>query len=258
MIGTVHLVGAGPGAADLLTLRALRTIESADVVVYDRLICKDILDLAPAAAPRLDVGKRSGDHPVPQDQINKLLARLAQRYRKVVRLKGGDPLMFGRGGEEIDHLARAGIPFEIVPGVTSAQGAAAALGIPLTHRDCANGLRFVSGHRREDGALDLDWAGLADPTTTLAIYMGLAKIDEIAAALIAHGRDPLTPAAAVTNATRDEQRAAYGTLHDIGARAREMGFEAPVLFLVGEAVDAAPSRRASSVARMEFFDAALL
>jgi uroporphyrin-III C-methyltransferase len=256
MIGHVYLVGAGPGAADLLTLRALRTIETADIVVYDRLVSREILDLAPRAAPRIDVGKRSGAHPTPQHEINETLVRLARRYPRVVRLKGGDPLMFGRGGEEIRHLARAGVPFEIIPGVTAAQGAAASLAIPLTHRDCAGSVRYVSGHRRENGPLDLDWPGLADPTTTLAIYMGLAKIDEIVDQLIAHGRDPLTPAVAVMNATRSDQRRVFGTLHDIGFRARRAGLEAPVMFLVGEAVDASPNRELVADEPREIFDAA--
>lgn len=255
MVGTVYLVGAGPGAADLLTLRALRIVEAADIVVYDRLVSPDILDLAPAAAPRVDVGKRSGDHPTPQREINELLARLARRYPKVVRLKGGDPLLFGRGGEEIVHLARAGVPFDIVPGITAAQGAAASLGVPLTHRDCAGGVRYVSGHRRENGELDLDWNGLADPNTTLAVYMGLAKIDQIAKSIVACGRDPMTPAVAVSNATRSSQRRVFGTLHDIGRRAREEALEAPVLFLIGDVVNASPVRVLVGDVLRETFDA---
>ncbi|MFO1114285.1 MAG: uroporphyrinogen-III C-methyltransferase [Beijerinckiaceae bacterium] len=242
MVGTVYLVGAGPGAADLLTLRALRIVESADVVVYDRLVSSDTLDLAPAAAPRIDVGKRSGDHPTPQHEINELLVRLARRYPKVVRLKGGDPLMFGRGGEEIVHLARAGVPFDIVPGITAAQGAAASLGVPLTHRDCAGGVRYVSGHMRENGKLDLDWRGLADSRTTLAVYMGLSEIDKIAKSIVECGRDSMTPAVAVSNATRGNQRRVFGTLDDIGRRVREEALESPVLFLIGEVVNASPVR----------------
>ncbi len=180
MTGIVHLIGAGPGAPDLLTLRALRALEAADVVVYDRLVSSEILDFAPSRAPRIDVGKASGDHPVPQRRINELLVRLAQRYKHVVRLKGGDPLVFGRGGEEAAHLASAGVAFDITPGITAAQGAAAALGLPLTLRGVATSLRYVTGHRQNDGALDLDWTGLGDPATTLAIYMGLANMPDIA------------------------------------------------------------------------------
>ncbi len=242
MTGTVHLIGAGPGSPDLLTLRALRAIEAADVIVYDRLVSPEILDFAPSRAPRIDVGKSSGDHPVPQRQINDLLVRLAQRYGQVVRLKGGDPLVFGRGGEEAAHLAAAGVPFDITPGVTAAQGAAAALALPLTLRNCATSLRYVTGHRQDNGALDLDWASLSDPSTTLAIYMGLANMAEISTALIAHGRDPGTPAVAVSRATTPDQRCAFGALGDIAAIAAAERLSAPVLFIVGEAVDRIPSR----------------
>ena len=242
MAGIVHLIGAGPGAPDLLTLRALRAIEAADVVVYDRLVCPEILDFAPSRAPRIDVGKASGDHPVPQARINDLLVRLAQRYDNVVRLKGGDPLVFGRGGEEAAHLAAAGVAFSIVPGVTAAQGAAATLGLPLTLRGTATSLRYVTGHRQNNGALDLDWTGLSDPSTTLAIYMGLANMREIAVALIAHGRDPATPVVAVSQATTPQQRCAFGVLSDISDIAASEGLTAPVLFIVGEAVERIPVR----------------
>ena len=244
MAGIVHLIGAGPGAPDLLTLRALRAIEAADVVVYDRLVCPEILDFAPSRAPRIDVGKASGDHPVPQARINDLLVRLAQRYDNVVRLKGGDPLVFGRGGEEAAHLAAAGVAFSIVPGVTAAQGAAATLGLPLTLRGTATSLRYVTGHRQNDGALDLDWASLADPATTLAIYMGLANMPDISVQLISHGRDGATPAVAVSQATLADQAVVFGSLADIAALAAAAGLRAPVLFIVGEAVERIPARGA--------------
>ena len=242
MTGIVHLIGAGPGAPDLLTLRALRAIEAADVVVYDRLVSTEILDFAPSRAPRIDVGKASGDHPVPQRRINDLLVRLAHRYGHIVRLKGGDPLIFGRGGEEAAHLAAAGIAFDIVPGVTAAQGAAAELALPLTIRGVATGLRYVTGHRQNNGALDLDWAGLGDPQTTLAIYMGLSNMPEIARAMIAQGRDPQTPAVAVSCATTPQQRCAFGVLGDIADIARGEQLASPVLFIVGEAVERIPVR----------------
>jgi len=242
MTGVVHLIGAGPGAPDLLTLRALRAIETADVVVYDRLVCPEILDFAPSRAPRIDVGKASGDHPVPQRRINELLVRLAQRYAHVVRLKGGDPLIFGRGGEEAAHLAAAGVAFDIVPGVTAAQGAAAALGLPLTLRGVATSLRYVTGHRQDNGALDLDWTGLSDPATTLAIYMGLANMREIAVALIARGRDPATPAIAVSQASTPLQRCVFGSLGDIAEIAASARLASPVLFIVGETVESIPAR----------------
>lgn len=242
MTGIVHLIGAGPGAPDLLTIRALRTIEAADAVVYDRLVCPEILDFAPSRAPRIDVGKASGDHPVPQHRINELLVRLAQRYKHVVRLKGGDPLVFGRGGEEAAHLASAGVAFDITPGITAAQGAAAALGLPLTLRGVATSLRYVTGHRQNDGALDLDWTGLGDPATTLAIYMGLANMPDIAAAMISRGRDSSTPAVAISQATTSDQSCVFGTLGDISALAAGARLPTPVLFIVGEAVDRIPPR----------------
>lgn len=242
MAGIVHLIGAGPGAPDLLTIRALRTIEAADAVVYDRLVCPEILDFAPSRAPRIDVGKASGDHPVPQHRINELLVRLAQRYKHVVRLKGGDPLVFGRGGEEAAHLASAGVAFDITPGITAAQGAAAALGLPLTLRGVATSLRYVTGHRQNDGALDLDWTGLGDPATTLAIYMGLANMPDIAAAMISRGRDSSTPAVAISQATTSDQSCVFGTLGDISALAAGARLPTPVLFIVGEAVDRIPPR----------------
>ena len=242
MTGIVHLIGAGPGAPDLLTLRALRAIEAADVVVYDRLVSTEILDFAPSRAPRIDVGKASGDHPVPQRRINDLLVRLAHRYGHIVRLKGGDPLIFGRGGEEAAHLAASGIAFDIVPGVTAAQGAAAELALPLTIRGVATGLRYVTGHRQNNGALDLDWAGLGDPQTTLAIYMGLSNMPEIARAMIAQGRDPQTPAVAVSCATTPQQRCAFGVLGDIADIARGEQLASPVLFIIGEAVERIPAR----------------
>jgi len=255
MTGIVHLIGAGPGAPDLLTLRALRAIEAADVVVYDRLVSTEILDFAPSRAPRIDVGKASGDHPVPQRRINDLLVRLAHRYGHVVRLKGGDPLIFGRGGEEAAHLAACGVAFDIVPGVTAAQGAAAALALPLTIRGVATGLRYVTGHRQNDGALDLDWTGLGDPQTTLAIYMGLSNMSEIACAMVAHGRDPQTPAVAVSCATTPRQRCAFGVLNDIAAIALSENLTSPVLFIVGEAVENIPARGDMAVKAEQHDDA---
>ncbi|WP_296715014.1 uroporphyrinogen-III C-methyltransferase [Rhodoblastus sp.] len=232
--GVVYLVGAGPGAPDLLTLRALRIIETADVLVYDRLVSEPILALAPTGIPRLDVGKQPKCHPVPQDEINQLLVRLAARYARVVRLKGGDPLLFGRGGEEAAHLTQAGIACEIVPGVTAAQGAAAAIGIPLTQRGCASSLRHLTGHGRNDSDLDFDWRGLADPHTTLVVYMGLANIALIAERLLAQGRRPSTPVAAINNATLPSQRHLIARLDNIVEMAQAANFEGPVLFIIGE------------------------
>jgi uroporphyrin-III C-methyltransferase len=233
--GVVYLVGAGPGAADLLTLRAMRLIESADVLVYDRLVGGEILALAPRGVPRFDVGKQPQSHPVPQDQINSMLARLAERHSRVVRLKGGDPLLFGRGGEEAEFLARARVPFEIVPGVTAVQASAAALGLPLTLRGCANSLRLITGHGKEDSELDYDWQALADPRTTLAIYMGLANIGAIADRLMAQGRAPATPVVAIARATLPDQRHVASRLDRIAATIGENDLASPALFIVGEA-----------------------
>lgn len=232
----VHLVGAGPGDPELLTVRALRLVQAADVVVYDRLVSDAILALLPLHAECHDVGKRAHHHPVPQDEINALLVRLAQTGRDVLRLKGGDPFLFGRGGEEVEALAAAGIDCDVVPGITSAQGAASALKVPLTHRTLASGLRLVTGHCRGDAALDFDWHGLADAKTTLVVYMGLANIAEIAGELMAHGRDPSTPALAVTRATQPGQRQVISTLARVAEDTGRAGLASPVLFIVGEVV----------------------
>lgn len=230
----VHLVGAGPGDPDLLTVKALRLLERAAVVVYDRLVSEEILALVPAGATRLNVGKRPGCHPVSQDEINTLLVRLAREGRVVVRLKGGDPMLFGRGSEEAEFLERHGIRCEIVPGVTSASACAAAVGVPLTHRGLASGVRFVTGHCRSDAELDFDWRGLADPDTTLAIYMGQASIAQIAGRLISHGLPASTPAVAINNGTTPRQRHLAAPLGEITARAARAGFVGPVLFVVGK------------------------
>lgn len=230
----VQLVGAGPGDPGLLTLKALQAIQAADVVVYDRLVSAQILALIPTTARTIDVGKAPGFHPVPQDDINRLLIALAVGGGRIVRLKGGDPFMFGRGGEEAIALASAQIPFEVIPGITSAQGCAAALKVPLTHRDLATGVRFLTGHRRAGETLDFDWLGLADPGTTLVVYMGLANIGEIAAQLIAHGRDSGTPVLAVSRATRHDEIRLSSTLSRIAADATLVQLESPTLFIVGE------------------------
>ncbi len=232
--GHVHLVGAGPGDAELLTLKALRAIESADVVVFDRLVSDAVMELVPADTHRIDVGKSAGHHPVPQEEINALLISLARAGERVVRLKGGDPFMFGRGGEEAIALATAGIAFDVVPGITSAQGCAAALKVPLTHRAIATGVRFLTGHRRGNEQLDFDWDGLADPGTTLVVYMGLANIDEIAARLIEHGRDQATPVLAVSRATRPDECRVTSTLGLISRDVAIAQLEAPTLFIIGE------------------------
>ncbi|MBM3567365.1 MAG: uroporphyrinogen-III C-methyltransferase [Alphaproteobacteria bacterium] len=237
--GRVALVGAGPGDPELLTLRAARLLAEAEAVVYDRLVPQAIVERARPGAMRIDVGKGAGHHPVPQDTINALLLRLARSGRLVVRLKGGDPFTFGRGGEEAAYLVGHGIPCEVVPGVTSASGAAAALGIPLTHRGLATGVRYVTGHCRDDAPLDLDWSGLADPGTTLVVYMGLANIRRIACGLIEHGMPADLPAAAIARATQAEQRLVVAPLAGIADAAQALKDQGPVLFVIGRVVELA-------------------
>jgi uroporphyrin-III C-methyltransferase len=242
---TVYLVGAGPGDPELLTLKARRLLDEADVVVYDRLVSDEILALIAAGTARISVGKQPRDHPVPQDEINRILVALARRGRKVVRLKGGDPFIFGRGSEEAAVLAAHGIRYEVVPGITSASGCAAAIGVPLTHRGLASGVRYVTGHCRADQELDLDWRGLADPDTTLVVYMAMAHIARIAERLIGHGLPASTPAAAICNGTRADQRHVIATLGDIAEAAA--GFQGPVLFLVGRVVGLADALASPAV-----------
>ncbi|AXC49685.1 uroporphyrinogen-III C-methyltransferase [Paracoccus suum] len=231
--GTVYLVGAGPGDPDLLTVRALRLIGGADVVVHDRLVSPEIMALIPPGTRRISVGKAAGAHSVPQDQINALLVRLARDGLTVVRLKGGDPLIFGRGSEEAAQLEAAGVPYSYVPGITAAQGAAAATGVPLTHRGLATGVRYVTGHRAEGQPLALDWAALADPETTLVVYMGAGAIPEIAAQLMSAGMPVDLPVLAVAHATTPRQASRRSTLARIGADMAANPLEAPVLFIIG-------------------------
>lgn len=233
MAGKVYLVGAGPGDPDLLTVKAIKALAAAQAVVYDRLVSPEILAMVPDGVTRIDVGKQAGRHTMPQAEINRLLVNLARTGRTVVRLKGGDPLIFGRGSEEALELAASGIAYEVVPGITSAQGCAASVGVPLTHRGLAQGVRFVTGHCQEDRPLDLDWTGLSDPRTTLVVYMGLAAIGEITSKLIGAGLSGDTPALAVWQATTPRQRQLRCDLRDLARRAREAGHDGPVLFVIG-------------------------
>lgn len=233
--GQVFLVGAGPGDPELLTLRALRLMKEAEVVVYDSLVSKEILALMPATVERIYAGKKSGNHSLKQEEINKLLVGLARRGRKVLRLKGGDPFIFGRGGEEMQFLAGHGIPFEVVPGVTSASGAACYAGIPLTHRDYAQSFVIATGHPRK-GVCELDWDMLARPRQTVVIYMGLGQIRQICSGLIEHGRRADTPVAVVERATTSAQRVIVGTLGTIAAECTRQNARSPSLIIVGEVV----------------------
>lgn len=232
--GYVYLVGAGPGDPDLLTVKALRVIQAADVVVYDRLVSPEILELVPTGTARISVGKQPGHHPVPQREINDLLVRLANNQRIVVRLKGGDPLIFGRGSEEAAELRRNNIRFEIVPGITAAQGCAATQHIPLTHRGLATGVRYITGHCRQDKGLDFDWKGLADPDTTLVVYMGCSNVDEITHKLLANGLPPATPVLVVCNGTTPREKRVLTILGELPQTIMTAGVTGPVLFIIGK------------------------
>ena len=230
--GEVVLVGAGPGDAGLLTLKGLQQIQQADIVVYDRLGSDDIMNLVRRDAERVCVGKRAGYHCVPQEEINQILLREAQKGKRVVRLKGGDPFIFGRGGEELETLSGAGIPFSVVPGITAASGCSAYAGIPLTHRDYAQSVRLVTGHLKHGGALE--WRNLAADSQTLVFYMGLNQAPTIAEKLMEHGMATEMPVALVENGTAVTQRVVTGTLRELGALAQQV--ESPSLIIVGPVV----------------------
>ncbi|HEX6363810.1 MAG TPA: uroporphyrinogen-III C-methyltransferase [Albitalea sp.] len=234
--GRVVLVGAGPGDPDLLTLRAARVLAGAECVVVDHLVSPDVLALVHPGARIIYAGKQAGHHAMPQEDINALLVRLAREGRDVVRLKGGDPFVFGRGGEELQALAAAGVPFEVVPGITAGSGVATYAGIPLTHRDHAQSVTFVTGHLKDGSGEGLDWAALARPRQTVVIYMGLAALPGICRELVAHGLDAQWPAAVVQQGTTPDQRVVAGTLADLAERVAQAQLRSPCLVIVGEVV----------------------
>ncbi|WP_455221761.1 siroheme synthase CysG [Kaarinaea lacus] len=233
--GEVYLVGAGPGDPDLLTFRALRLLQQADVIVYDRLVSENILELARRDADLVYVGKERDKHTLPQEDINEMLARIAKKGKRVLRLKGGDPFVFGRGGEEIETLMQAGVPFQIVPGITAAAGAASYGGIPLTHRNYAQSVLFVTGHLK-DGSMDLNWNALVQPNQTVVVYMGLLGAKQLCSKLIEHGMRSDMPIALVQQATTPQQKVFIGTLQSMPDIIDQNTIKPPTLIIVGEVV----------------------
>ncbi len=237
----VYLVGTGPGDPELLTVKALRLLQNADVVIYDRLVSEAILEQIPSGVSRIYVGKKTGNHTFPQDEINQLLISLVDGQRTIVRLKGGDPFIFGRGSEEALFLSKQGIEFEVVPGITAASACTTYAGIPLTHRGLAQGVQIVTGHSQSDQPLELDWKALADENKTIVIYMGLANIELICRKLIVAGLDDNTPAAAIQNGTTAHQQRVLSTLSLLALDAENAMIQPPVIFVIGKVVSLADS-----------------
>lgn len=249
--GVVHIVGAGPGDPELLTLKAFRLIQSADVILYDRLVSEDVLSLARRDADRLYVGKAKSNHAVPQEEIEARMIALARAGKIVVRLKGGDPFVFGRGGEELESVRAAGVPVYVTPGITAATGCAASAGLALTHRDHAQAVTFVTGHAKGDADPALDWAALAALKNTLVVYMGVGKAGSIASNFIAHGRAASTPVAIIENGTRENELILKGTLADLPALIDAGGVKGPALLVIGEVAALASGKELSALTSQE-------
>lgn len=235
MTGHVALIGAGPGDPDLLTLRAVRLLEKTEVIVYDHLVSSGVLDFVSPQAERIYAGKRRNEHTLRQEEINSLLVKLAQQGKQVVRLKGGDPFIFGRGGEELEALVENGISFEVVPGITAASGVSSYAGIPLTHRDYAQRCMFVAGHLK-NGTTDLDWSAMVRPQQTVVIYMGLGGLPHISQCMMEHGASPDLPIAVVQDGTISTQKVVTGTLATIVQKVQEANLQSPCLTIVGDVV----------------------
>ena len=235
--GKVYLVGSGPGDPELLTVKALRLIQQADVIVYDRLVSQPVLDLIPTGTKRVYVGKAPGNHHMDQNEINQVLLALARNNHHVVRLKGGDPYVFGRGSEEALYLIQQGVEFEYVPGITAAAACSGYAGIPVTHRGIARSVRLITGHCKADHPLELNWQSLADPETTLVFYMGLANLPQLQRELINAGLPATTPAAVVENGTTPQQRRCLATLETLDVEIKLMGIKSPALIIIGEVVN---------------------
>lgn len=244
--GHVSLVGAGPGDPDLLTIRAARLIGQAEVVFVDRLVGQGVMELISASAEIVYVGKSKGEHSVPQDEIQRRMVEAAKAGKRVVRLKGGDPFIFGRGGEEVEALRAANIDVEVVPGISSALGCAAAAQIPLTHRDMAQAVTFVTGHAALGHEPDLDWKALARPNQTVVVFMGVGTAGTIAARMVSAGRDPATPVAIIENGTRQNEINAFGALGNLAEVIQSAGIQGPALLIIGEVVALAQRNQAAA------------